>query len=39
VQVARLEVLVNGVDVRSPEYYHYAGSYGDDGYHNRSQPS
>jgi succinoglycan biosynthesis transport protein ExoP len=39
VQVARLEVLVNAVDVRSPEYYHYSGSYGDDGYHNRSQPS
>ena len=35
VQAARLGVLVNVVDVRSPEYYHYSGFYGDDGYHNR----
>jgi succinoglycan biosynthesis transport protein ExoP len=35
VHVARLKVLVNAVDVRSPEYYHYSRFYGDDGYHNR----
>src|SRR4029077_651571 len=34
VQVARLGVLVNSVDVRSPEYYHYAGFYGDNRYQN-----
>jgi capsular exopolysaccharide synthesis family protein len=33
VQAAHLAVLVNAVDVRSPEYYDYSGSHGYDGYH------
>jgi capsular exopolysaccharide synthesis family protein len=33
VQAAHLAVLVNAVDVRSPEYYNYSGSHGYDGYH------
>ncbi len=33
VQAKRVGVLVNAMDVRSPDYYHYSGSYGYDGYH------
>jgi len=32
VQAKRVGVLVNAMDVRSPDYYHYSGSYGYDGY-------
>jgi polysaccharide biosynthesis transport protein len=35
VQVAPLGVLVNAMDVRSPEYYHYSGFYGEDEHLNR----
>jgi len=35
VQAARLGVLVNAIDVRSPEYYHYFGSYGGSEHYNR----
>jgi Mrp family chromosome partitioning ATPase len=28
-----LGVLVNAVDLRSPDYFYYSGSYGYDGYH------
>jgi len=28
-----LGVLVNAVDLRSPDYFHYSGSYGYEGYH------
>ena len=34
VQAVRLGLLVNAVDVRSQEYYHYSGSHGYDAYHN-----
>jgi Mrp family chromosome partitioning ATPase len=33
VQANRVGVLVNAMDVHSPDYYHYSGSYGYDGYH------
>ena len=38
VQVARLGVVVNAMDLRSPEYYHYSGFYGraEQGYRNSS---
>jgi polysaccharide biosynthesis transport protein len=29
VQASRLGVLVNAMDVRSPEYFHYSGFYGE----------
>jgi Mrp family chromosome partitioning ATPase len=32
-RVNRLAVLVNDMDVRSPEFYHYSGSKGYAGYH------
>ena len=32
VQAKRVGVLVNAMDVRSPDYYQYSGSYGYDGY-------
>jgi capsular exopolysaccharide synthesis family protein len=33
VQAKGVGVLVNAMDVRSPDYYHYSGSYGYGGYH------
>jgi polysaccharide biosynthesis transport protein len=33
VQAARIGVLVNAMDVRSPEYYHYSGTTGYEQYH------
>jgi Mrp family chromosome partitioning ATPase len=32
VRAPQVTVLVNAMDVRSPEYYRYAGSYGEDRY-------
>lgn len=34
VQAARLGLLVNAMDVHSPEYFHYSGSLGYHGYYN-----
>lgn len=36
VQAPRLSVLVNAMDVRSPEYYHYSGFYGRYHHDNRA---
>jgi capsular exopolysaccharide synthesis family protein len=39
VQAARIGVLVNAMDVRSPEYYQYSGFYGTEAYNRDSDNS
>jgi len=38
-QAKCLGVVVNAMDIHSPDYHHYCGAYGDDGYHSDNSRS